>query len=99
MVRELWTTEAEYVIVGKRTLVGRDEIVAYWEDNAREQQNVRWSIDRQLVARNSIVATWRADFDRRDRRQHYWLAGLLWIETTPDERIARLAESFTKRIE
>jgi hypothetical protein len=99
MVRELWTADAEYIIVGRRKLVGLTEIVAYWEENSREQQNVSWSVERQLVAGNSIVATWSADFDRRDRSQHYWLAGLLWIEMTSGERIVRFVESFTKRIE
>ncbi|CAG0985738.1 limonene-1,2-epoxide hydrolase [Phycisphaerales bacterium] len=91
----IFHSDAEYVIVGRRTLVGLGEILAYWRRNAKVQRDVEWELLWTRSAGPLVTAVWGARFFRTDLNLWITLRGLLVLETEGG-RIRRLVESYRR---
>ena len=96
-VRRIFATDATYEIVGVQTFRGIEEIASYWREIGETQCSVNAHIIRSWIQSNSIVASWAADFERVDRREHRHLYGLLYLRLH-EGRIASLVEVYRQQI-
>lgn len=93
----LFTSDARYTIAPERTLVGIDEIKAYWAHNADRQRNVHFSAnDISRIAAGRFRVMWGASFERSDTRNIRHLEGLMLLGVNENGRIFSLEEAYSQ---
>lgn len=93
----LFTRDAIYDIIGKRTLRGLEEIDKYWQRIASYQSEVQWSVQASAQIGNQVIAQWHASFFHLNRDAICNLHGLMWL-TINDHRIRALRECYWKTL-
>ena len=94
-VIKLFTEEATYEIVGKRRLRGYGELERYWQKVANSQDDLSWEVSEALQMENEILATWQAEFLRKDSRRRLRLDGIMWM-TLENGKICKFRESYRR---
>lgn len=97
IIRSIFHPDAEYYEKPfKKPLKGIEEIIKYWKFNSKTQQNVKFTILREICCSNQIIAEWQCDFDRIDLGKHLTLQGI-FLADLKDEKINRFTEYFLKK--
>lgn len=96
ILRELFSEDVTYEINGQRTLRGLSELVEYWTNNGRTQQNVV-SICHHVFSAPfyNIIANWSSYFHRTDKQQFYCIHGIIWMDFM-NGKITALREFYSR---
>jgi SAM-dependent methyltransferase len=97
IIGQIFSRNAEYRILGKRTLRGVGEIQEYWRKNAREQRDVKFEVTCTWPDPHGVTISWTASFDRIDRGERRRLTGIMRISVDSGQ-IMDLTESYQQDI-
>lgn len=97
VIREIFSEDATYEILGSKTLRGIDEIEKYWVHNSRTQRNVKCGPISQKKIDGGVGVIWSADFERVDCGESRRLDGMLWL-ILKSGKISKLSEAYSQKI-
>lgn len=99
LLRKIFTPGARYIIRGKRTYHGIEEIVGYWERNKRRQEalELHWKV--LSSARGGAVAEFGAEFFNPETETKDKVYGQIAFGYGRDGRIVKLSEAYRKETE
>lgn len=96
LLQSLFLRECRYEINGDRTLIGIDDLRAYWIHNASRQRNIDVQYSTLSESCGHVLVQWKAAFDRIDTEDRRHLSGIMFLQLI-NGRISVLREYYAQR--
>jgi|GEM_PF-5148092 len=98
LLKAIFLPNAKYIIRGKITYCGIDNIIKYWENNKKRQKDIKihWKIIRSSFKYE--IVEFGAYFWDREEQMYTKVNGQIIFEYDSDNRIVKLTEAYKKRV-